>query len=293
MGMSRKDEAAMVKQSQAALLLRLHQGGQDMPAFSYLSDREIHSLIAYLQQLAGVPGAETRQIAVQEPAARVGELLVKSTCHICHDAAGANPTADEFSQGSIPPLSTLPARVSRAQLVKKVTAGALGPMNSQIAVFRGRMPVFDYVAAGEAGEAYQYLSQYPPDAGPAEAAASSRAEVEMPAELPEEVPADRAEAPESRHSLLADSGSMTALPWYGGSCAFLLLACGGWFTVHEFRRLSAQSAAGTIPQSKVDARPVAITAPHHVAERMTVSQYVPPEELEWEFGDRIQEQRVS
>ena len=55
-----------------------------------LSDAEIRSLIAYLELLSGVPGAANRQIAVRESSYRIGEHIVKSTCHVCHSATGAN-----------------------------------------------------------------------------------------------------------------------------------------------------------------------------------------------------------
>jgi len=91
MNMSRAEAAGMARQSKAALLQRLHDGGQDMPAFPHLSEPEVRSLIAYLKQLAGLPKAEKEQFAVRESPARVGELIVKSTCHTCHSAGGAKP----------------------------------------------------------------------------------------------------------------------------------------------------------------------------------------------------------
>ncbi len=95
-----------------------------MPSFHHLSEAEIRSLVAYLRQLVGVPGAEHEQVAIQESQARIGELIVKSTCHICHGATGSNPTPEELAEGAIPPLSALLERVNQAQLVRKVTSGA-------------------------------------------------------------------------------------------------------------------------------------------------------------------------
>jgi mono/diheme cytochrome c family protein len=132
-----------------------------MPSFHHLSEAEIHSLVAYLNQLAGVPGAEKEQVAIQEPHARVGELIVKSTCHVCHDATGLNPTPVQLLDGTIPPLNALPVRVNQAQLARKVTSGAPVIMGTPSSVYRGRMPVFSYLHENEAADVYEYLTQYP------------------------------------------------------------------------------------------------------------------------------------
>lgn len=81
-----------------------------MPPFHHLTEVEIASLVAYLNQLAGLPGAEKTQLAVRESPVRMGELIVKSTCHICHGADGPNPDSQQLLEGSIPPLSTLTTR---------------------------------------------------------------------------------------------------------------------------------------------------------------------------------------
>ena len=66
MSMSRANATLLAKQSNTALLDRFHKGGQDMPPFPQLSEPEIGSLLAYLRQLAGVPGAEKQQVAINE-----------------------------------------------------------------------------------------------------------------------------------------------------------------------------------------------------------------------------------
>ena len=161
MEMSHSDAATLARQSNEALLQRLHQGGHDMPSFSHLSDAEIRSLMAYLRQLAGVPGAEKEQITITEGPSRVGEYVVKSTCHICHAAAGPNPDPEQISEGTIPPLSTLTRRTSLPQFVRKVTLGAPIAMGTPPLPCRGRMPVFDYLSQNEAADAYLYLTLYP------------------------------------------------------------------------------------------------------------------------------------
>jgi mono/diheme cytochrome c family protein len=171
---SRKDAAVLARQSEYSLLERLHKGGTDMPNPA-LTDAEIRVLMPYLDELSGIPA---RQLTTSESAARMGEHLVKSTCHICHTAVGPNPTPEDIAAGVIPPLSTLTSRTSLEQFVRKVTRGASLPMGSMAIPSRGRMPVFSYVSQSEAAAAYVYLLTYPPEAeetpAPAQRARRSR-----------------------------------------------------------------------------------------------------------------------
>lgn len=162
MNMSRANAALLAKQSNTALLDRFHKGGTDMPPFPQLREPEIRALIAYLRQLAGVPGAEKEQVAINESTAHVGEQIVKSTCHICHNAVGPNPSPQQILEGAIPPLSTLTTRTSLPDFVRKVTAGSPISMGVSPMPFRGRMPVFDYLSEDEVANAYLYLTLYPP-----------------------------------------------------------------------------------------------------------------------------------
>jgi len=111
--MSRSDANELAKESRTLLLQRLHVGGVHMPAPT-LSEAEIRCLIPYLDLLSGVPGAAKDQTALRESADRIGEHIVKSTCHVCHDAMGPNPDPQQILDGSIPPLSTLTGRVTLA-----------------------------------------------------------------------------------------------------------------------------------------------------------------------------------
>ncbi len=246
--LSHKQIAEMVIQAQTALLKRLHEGGQDMPSFQHLSIPEIRSLIAYLNLLADIPSSEHKQIAVQETPDRVGELVVKSTCHTCHGATGANTTTSELLQGRIPPLSTLPVRVTRSQMVQKVTSGAAVPMSSADEVFRGRMPVLDYLAADEASDVYEYLERYPP----VEAASLARVSAVVAATVPGPPPAVDRES--VTRSLLAASTlpgqalqsnkAPLSFTWpllFAGLFTLLLVALGGWITLTEFARLDAKN----------------------------------------------------
>ena len=160
--MSRKDAEVLAKEAKVLLLQRLHKGGEAMPPFSRLSEPEIRSIVAYLEQLSDVPGAKRNQVAVKESPYRAGEHIVKSTCHICHSAGGPNPNPQQLMDGAIPPLSTLTTRTSLPEFVRKVTTGASITMGTPPLPYRGRMPVFGYLSEDEAADAYLYLMLYPP-----------------------------------------------------------------------------------------------------------------------------------
>jgi len=163
---SRADASLMAKQAKDLLLRRLHEGGEAMPAFPQLNEMEIRSIVAYLDELSDVPGANAKQITVKETVYRVGEHVVKSTCHICHAATGPNPDNQQLMDGAIPPLSSLTTRTSLPEFVRKVTNGACITMGAEPLSYkdsyRGRMPVFRYLSQDEAADAYLYLSLYPP-----------------------------------------------------------------------------------------------------------------------------------
>lgn len=161
----RKMLTELAKQSSVLLMQRLHEGGKSMPPPN-LTESEIRSVLAYLEQLSRVPGSEKKQISLQESRYRVGEHIIKSTCHICHSATGPNPSPQQILEGTIPPLSSFTTRVSLSEFVRKVTAGAPILMGASPVsyrdFYRGRMPVFSYLTEDEAAAAYSYLSLYPP-----------------------------------------------------------------------------------------------------------------------------------
>ncbi len=160
MDMTPAAASELAKQAHNALLQRLHNGGQNMPPFPHLDEVEIRALIEYLKQLAGVPGAT--QLTVTEPSERIGEHIVKSTCHTCHDATGPNPTPEQLESGAIPPLQTLTGRTDEIQFIRKITAGAPILMGDPATLHRGRMPVFYYLTRDEAADVYLYLTSNPP-----------------------------------------------------------------------------------------------------------------------------------
>lgn len=163
MDVSMADAQKLAKQAEGTLLKRLRVGGTDMPSPNpYLTEAEVRSLYAYLRQLAGIPGAEKRQVMVVEPPLRVGEHIVKSTCHICHGSVGRNPNAQQLLNGQIPPLSTLTQRVSVNEFVNKVLRGSPILEGSPAIPVRGHMPAFNYFAPDEIADVYLYLTRYPP-----------------------------------------------------------------------------------------------------------------------------------
>jgi mono/diheme cytochrome c family protein len=247
MDISRTDAIKLAQQSNTALWQRLHHGGQNMPPFPHLNESEVRSLFAYLQQLAGVPGAAGEQVAVKESPIRVGEHIVKSTCHTCHSATGPDPEAQQLWDGAIPPLSVLTTRKSRPEFIRKVTHGAPILMGTPPTLYRGRMPVFYYLSDDEAADVYLYLTRYPPADSP---------RLDMTIALTQQAPAGGGGTPPPQRawaaSLVAEnqlrdlpppapaSGLRTVVLLSGVTSFLVLLLAGGLgFTRYEFRRLSA------------------------------------------------------
>src|ERR1019366_8434939 len=148
--------------TEADLQQRLKRGGHDMPSFAHLTDEEIRVLRPYLDALAHVPGDEQQQRQIAEPAVRVGELIVKGTCHICHDATGPDDKPTTVMSGVIPSLAGIPQQKTLVQFLQKLREGAPVPLSARGAAARGRMPVFNYLSEAEATAAYSYLIAYPP-----------------------------------------------------------------------------------------------------------------------------------
>lgn len=264
MKMSAGRTAEMATQSRTALMGRIRNGGQDMPALSHLSNAEIDTLFVYLKQLAQVRGASTQEAGVTESRVRVGEMIVKSTCHVCHSAAGENPTPEQMAAGAIPPLSSLTARVNEAGLIRKVTQGAPVVMGEQPASYRGRMPVFFYLSEAEAADVYLYLAKYPPQA---------RESLSSVAMLRGRAAADDGETggnafgyfpadprPASQRTRRPSPGTSQTLRGLGmlllGLWVVALFALGFVITVREFKRFSPEGETG----AQGAASPVAFVA---------------------------------
>jgi mono/diheme cytochrome c family protein len=142
------------------IIQRLHKGGTRMPPRDYLTPEDVQMLFGYLKTLAQTPDAPratTRTVTW----ARVGELTVKGTCHICHDATGAHPTDAALLRGAIPSLQSILTTKSVADFVHKARAGEAVNVGAA-GYHRGRMPVFYYLKDEEIASAYVYLATYPP-----------------------------------------------------------------------------------------------------------------------------------
>lgn len=229
MNMSRADATKLALEAKIALLRRLHNGGQDMPPFHHLTGEEVRSLIAYLKQLAGLPGAKREQVAVKESPVRVGEHIVKSTCHICHSSSGPNPSAAQLSEGAIPPLNTLTSRLSEPEFVRKVTRGVPIIMGAPALPYRGRMPVFYYLSENEVADVYRYLQFYPPQ--------EDRPAAEVDPSPKASMVSDVEQLAARRYSEGTDTEIVASV--IAGLFVTMLLVGGFGFTVCEFMRLSA------------------------------------------------------
>jgi mono/diheme cytochrome c family protein len=151
----------LVSQAQASLRARLQNGGEKMPPFGRLAREEVAALLAYLEQLAGVPGAERKQIWLSESSGRVGEHLVKGTCHICHEANGPGLAVAAGTRESIPSLASLPIERFPYEVIRKVREGVSRPTPMMMSS-RGQMPIFSDFTPEEIAAAYAYLVRYPP-----------------------------------------------------------------------------------------------------------------------------------
>ena len=148
--------------SREDLLIQLKEGGEKMPTFDHLSGVEVDAVLAYLEMLASVPGAADGHIHITEAATRVGEHVVKSTCHICHDATGPWPGPEALLDGAIPSLASVVRQRNVSAVIQKVRHGAPVIMGRARTAYRGRMPLFNYLTDNEVSAAYTYLLAYPP-----------------------------------------------------------------------------------------------------------------------------------
>ena len=151
----------LVSQAQASLRTRLQNGGEKMPPFRHLAPEEVAALLAYLEQLAGIPGAEQKQVWLSEPETRVGEHLVRGTCHICHEATGPGLAVGVAMTEAIPSLASLPRDRNQSEVIRKVREGLSRPM-PMMTSNRGEMPIISHVTPEEIAAAYAYLVCYPP-----------------------------------------------------------------------------------------------------------------------------------
>ncbi len=151
--------AKLAAEGEATIRKRLREGGKRMPPFAHLDDPEVDALLAYLRRLAGVAPADAGEGEVTESAARVGEHLVKGTCHVCHDATGPGSGHMSMMSGTIPSLASFPREQALDAVERQVAEGSSGMM----AMMGGpRMPALPYLTDDEVAAAYFYLAEYPP-----------------------------------------------------------------------------------------------------------------------------------
>jgi mono/diheme cytochrome c family protein len=156
---------AQATRARTDLYRRIQKGGQRMPALAHLQEADIDVLYAYLTRLAGSPDASPQSKRTTSWA-RLGEHVVKGTCHICHDAVGPRPSGEALLvQGKIPPFTALLEDKLVVDFLKKVRSGAAVTTGDAAFHYRGRMPVFSYLQDVEVAAAYMFLVDYPPQAG--------------------------------------------------------------------------------------------------------------------------------
>jgi mono/diheme cytochrome c family protein len=143
--------------AEGSLRDRLQHGGKNMPSFEYLRPDEVEALFGYLEKLASVPPTKRDGLLVQESAARVGDHIVRGTCHVCHDATGPGSGHTAMTQGTIPSLASIPRDHSLSGVVHQVQYGSCGIMK----VTGGNvMPAYPYFTEEEI--AALYLVAYSP-----------------------------------------------------------------------------------------------------------------------------------
>jgi mono/diheme cytochrome c family protein len=149
----------LASQTEENILHRLQNGGNKMPPFRRLKGKEVNALMQYLKRHAGVPESQGKDILVQQTVPRVGEHLMKGTCHICHDAAGPGSGHMGMMMGGIiPSLASFPWEQSMQSLVWQVELGS----RTMMMMGDPRMPAYPYITANETAASYLYLVKYPP-----------------------------------------------------------------------------------------------------------------------------------
>ena len=118
----------MTELAEASLRDRFQHGGKNMPSFEYLRPDEVEAVFGYLEKLASVPPTKRDGLMVPESAARVGELIVRGTCHVCHDATGPGSGHTAMTQGTIPSLASIPKEHSLSGVVHQVQYGSSSTM---------------------------------------------------------------------------------------------------------------------------------------------------------------------
>ena len=137
--------------AEGSLRDRLQHGGKNMPSFEYLRADEVEALFGYLEKLASVPPTKRDGLLVPESAARAGELIVRGTCHVCHDATGPGSGHAALAQGTIPSLASIPREHSLSGVVHQVQYGSSSTMKM---TGGDVMPAYPYFTEEEIAATY-------------------------------------------------------------------------------------------------------------------------------------------
>lgn len=137
--------------AEASLRDRFQHGGKNMPSFEYLRADEVEALFGYLEKLASVPPTKRDGLRVPESATRVGEHIVKGTCHVCHDATGPGSGHSAMTQGTIPSLASIPRDHSLSGVVHQVQYGSCATMRM---TGGDTMPAYPYFTEEEIAAVY-------------------------------------------------------------------------------------------------------------------------------------------
>ncbi len=120
---------------------RLSAGGDRMPAFPFLGDREIDAVVDYLRELGGGPPAPS--VSLPSFSGRpLGEGIYTSNCAVCHDPKRTNASRMMCQPAS---LAGATERFSRQQVMTLLDVGV------------GPMPAFDHLTTEERDALWAYL----------------------------------------------------------------------------------------------------------------------------------------
>lgn len=146
---------SIASRAEATLRQRLREGGHIMPPFAHLDAEETKVLLGYLQSLVGVPAEEKRPQEIDRSAFRIGELVTRGVCLICHNATERYRSAR--LDRDVPNVDDFVEDYPLNKFVRKVRTGLADADETP-----GRMPSFKYLTHEELSATYIYLAAFPP-----------------------------------------------------------------------------------------------------------------------------------
>ena len=153
---------AVLPKDQAAegFLTFLTKPGTKMPPFDDVDADEAKTLLGHLERLLTNGSPTVTSESIRTSAARVGEQVIKGTCHICHSAVGPSGGDMSMVRGTVPPLARFSTGYPLERLdhvVRNGAAGGMGMMGTG-----ERMPPLPFLTDEEVTAAYLYLVAFPP-----------------------------------------------------------------------------------------------------------------------------------